>query len=105
MRTLKFIVDGQILYKDKNCSFINIVKGSHNYLFLHFNFIGEEWTQYDKAVEFETKTSHKIVNFYGHTVGIPDEITSERIITIRLIGYKNKEVVFKTSSQNILQRG
>ena len=38
MRTLKFIVDGQILRQDPTCDFSNIVPGTEGYLIAEFAF-------------------------------------------------------------------
>lgn len=105
MRTLKFIVDGQTLTKDPDCSFSNIVRGSHNYLFLEFIFVDDEWKQYDKAVEFEANVKTKKINFYGSTVGVPDDITPESLIKIRLIASESRRKVFQTNQVYIAQRG
>lgn len=38
MRTLKFIVDEQIIRQDPNCDFSNLVPGSKGYLQAYFHF-------------------------------------------------------------------
>ena len=38
MRTLKFIVEGQIIKQDPNCDFSNLVPGTEGYLRAEFSF-------------------------------------------------------------------
>lgn len=51
MRTLKFIVDGQIIKKDPDCDFSNLVPGTEGYLRVEFSF-SPEWTKCAKVASF-----------------------------------------------------
>lgn len=51
MRILKFIINKQIIKKDKTCDFTNIVSGTKGYLKAHFSF-STEWNGCKKAAVF-----------------------------------------------------
>ena len=51
MRTLEFVVDGQVIRKDPGCDFSNIVPGSSGYLEAKFKF-SNEWDGCVKAASF-----------------------------------------------------
>ena len=51
MRTLKFIVDDQIIKEDPNCDFSNLVPGTEGYLQAEFAF-SSEWRGATKIVGF-----------------------------------------------------
>lgn len=48
MRELHFDVTGQLLKRNKQCDFENIVRGSDNYLCLVFHF-DQEWKETKKS--------------------------------------------------------
>ncbi len=51
MRTLKFIVDGQIITKDPRCDFTNLIPGTEGYLRAEFSF-SPEWNNCVKVAAF-----------------------------------------------------
>lgn len=51
MRTLRFIIDGQIIKQDPDCDFENIVPGTEEYLQAEFIF-SSEWDGFVKVVGF-----------------------------------------------------
>lgn len=105
MRTLKFIVDKQIIKEDPNCNFDNIVPGTAGYLKAEFSF-SEEW---DNTV--------KVVGFYrngnecppqelkdGKSCTIPAEALKGRKFGIEILG-KNNDVRLTTNMIEIVQNG
>jgi len=51
MRTLRFLVDGQIIEKDPKCDFSGLVSGTEGYLRAEFSF-SNEWDKCHKAASF-----------------------------------------------------
>ena len=51
MRTLKFIVEGQIIRPDPSCDFSGLVPGSEGYLRAEFSF-SKDWVNTIKVVSF-----------------------------------------------------
>ena len=105
MRTLKFIVNKQIITEDPNCNFDNIVPGTAGYLKAEFSF-SDEW---DKAI--------KVVAFYrngnecppqiledGKSCMIPAEALKGRKFAIKLLG-KNKDIKLTTNKIEVTQNG
>lgn len=52
MRVLKFHVKGTQIEKDSNCDFDNIVRGSHNWLQLEFDF-DKEWNRTSRVISLK----------------------------------------------------
>lgn len=105
MRYLAFNVDNQVITKDENCDFSNIIKGSHNYLACKFNF-SEEWDGYDKIIEFVTKSGSKFFSLKDtEAVIVPDEATNEWYFKIKLYAVRNNEVIFPTNTVLVKQKG
>lgn len=108
MRDLLFNVDEQILTRDENCDFSNIIKGSHNYLSCSFNFIGAslKWKEYDAIVEFISKLGSKFYRLDGKTsIIVPDEAASGAYFKIKLYCVKGNDIVFPTNTVIVKQRG
>lgn len=88
MRTLKFIVNGQILQPDPNCDFSGLVPGSSDYLKAEFSF-SEEWQNTVKVVGFYTRLGKECeprVLKDGKSCLIPAEVLEKRFFKIRLLG-------------------
>lgn len=105
MRTLKFIVDRQIIRKDPDCDFDNIVPGTVGYLKAEFSF-SSEWDNAIKVVAFyrNGKECPPRVLKNGRSCIIPEEALTSRKFAISLVG-KTKKEKLTTNKIEILQNG
>jgi hypothetical protein len=91
MRTLKFIVDDQIIKQDPNCDFTNLVPGTDGYLQAHFSF-SSAWDGCVKVAAFSsalgTEYNPQILKD-GKTCVIPSEALKKQIFKVRVIGKKD----------------
>lgn len=71
MRELHFDVTGQLLRRNKQCDFENIVRGSDNYLCLVFHF-NQEW-----------QGTKRVISFYDVDGKQTNEIIQDRV-TVQL---------------------
>ena len=78
MRVLEFIVDKQMLKKDPNCDFSNIIPGSKGYLQAKFSF-SDDWNDCVKVVGFS----------YGKTEYPPQKIRDDNTCEIPYEALKN----------------
>lgn len=90
MRTLKFIVDGQIVTLDPNCDFSNLVPGSEGYLRAEFIF-SPEWRDCVKVASFWSAMGEEfkpqILN--DNACMIPAEATKRMTFRVQVLGKKN----------------
>ena len=106
MRTLKFIVDGQILKPDPNCDFTGLIPGSANYIKAEFSF-SSDWNGFMKAVEF---TSALGISFEpqlradGKTCIVPVNALARRVFKIRVTGKQGKKKM-TTNKVEVVQNG
>jgi hypothetical protein len=88
MRTLRFIVEGQIIKRDPECDFTNLVPGTEEYLQAEFAF-SPEWEGYAKAASFWSimgkEYTPKVLEG-GKTCMIPAEALSHRSFKIQVVG-------------------
>lgn len=106
MRTLKFIVKDQIIEKDPNCDFENLVPGTEGYLQAEFKF-SSEWAGCVRFAEFSTALgSVKSVKplKYGQTCLIPADVLKKRTFKIRVIG-KKEDFEITTDKVAVSQNG
>lgn len=106
MRTLKFIVDKQILNRDQNCDFSDLVPGTEEYLQLEFSF-SSEWTGYTKVVGFWSlfgKEYPAMVLKDGRTCIVPAEALKRRAFRIQVVGKRGNERI-NTNKIQIDQNG
>ena len=105
MRTLSFIVDGQIIKKDPNCDFNDLIPGTTGYLKAEFTF-SKEW---DNTI--------KVAGFYrngyecppqvledGRSCMIPSEALTSRQFKIEVLG-KNEKIKLTTNKIEVVQNG
>ena len=88
MRTLKFIVDGQIIKQDPNCDFTDLVPGSEGYLQAEFSF-SPNWNNCAKIASFYSamgKEYEPQILKDGKTCIIPAEALKREVFKIQLIG-------------------
>lgn len=106
MRTLKFIVNDQIIAKDPNCDFSNLIPGSEGYLEAEFDF-SPGWSGCVKVAEFyATKgKEYALVLEDGKRCIIPAEVTVRPAFGVRVLGKKSKGSKFGTNRVIIRQNG
>ena len=75
MRELHFDVAGQLLRRNKQCDFENIVRGSDNYLCLVFHF-DNDWKQTNEIIQDK--------------VTVPVDVTHGSMFYFELTGKSNK---------------
>lgn len=105
MRTLKFIVDGQIIKQDPNCDFTGIVPGTTGYLKAEFTF-SSEWDNTVKVASFYKYGNECTPQLLkdGRSCIIPAEALTGRQFTIGVLG-KNKEMKLTTNRIEVVQKG
>lgn len=106
MRTLKFIVDGQVIRQDPNCDFTGLVPGTEGYLQAEFTF-SSEWNGYVKVAAFYSMLGKEYtpqVLKDGKTCIIPSEALERRAFKIRIIGKKDGSK-FATNKITVFQKG
>lgn len=106
MRTLRFIVEDQILKIDSTCDFSNLVPGTENYLRAEFIF-PKEWNSYVKIAAFfsplGTEYAPQILKD-GRSCIIPAEALVRRKFKIQVYG-KNNDGQIKTNKLTVCQNG
>ena len=106
MRTLKFIVEGQIIKQDPNCDFTNLVPGTEGYLRAEFSF-SPEWNGCVKVASFWSAVGDEYppqVLSDGVSCMIPNEATQRYAFKVRVIG-KNNTVRLVTNKAIVKQTG
>lgn len=107
MRTLRFIVDRQIIRKDPECDFTNIVPGTSGYLKAVFSF-SSDWMDTIKVAGFYRNGKEYPPRFLKDDKSciIPAEVLTNRKFEIRIIG-KNEKKNLKliTNKIEIIQNG
>lgn len=90
MRTLKFIVDDQIITKDPHCDFSNIVPGSEGYLQAKFSF-SSAWDGCAKVAGFYSVMGEEYQPqlLKDDTCIIPTEACERQEFKIRIFGKKD----------------
>lgn len=88
MRTLKFIVDVQHIYKDPNCDFSNIVAGTRNYLQAEFAF-SPEWQNCIMAASFWRGGQEHAVLIKDGKCDIPPEVLGGRTFGLSILGRRD----------------
>jgi hypothetical protein len=108
LRSLKFIVNGQIIEKDPSCDFDNLVPGSDGYLKAEFTF-SPEWKDCVKIASFYSAMGKEYTPQliqYGKTCDIPAEALERRTFKIKVTGFGrdgNKTII--TDKVAISQNG
>lgn len=107
MRTLSFIVEGQILKPDPECDFSGIVPGTEKYLQAKFKF-SDEWKNAVKVAGFwsrlgEEYPPQKLRD--GNKCVIPAEALKSKYFKIRVIGKRKDGFRLMTNKLEICQNG
>lgn len=90
MRTLRFIVNGQIITPDPNCDFSNLVPGTERSVIAEFIFT-TEWKEHIKVAAFYSMLGYEyppqILDINNRCI-IPSEALGRRRFKIRVVGRK-----------------
>lgn len=100
MRTLRFIVEGQIVRRDSECNFDDIIMGTERYLKAEFSF-SPEWRNFVKVAGFLTSGREECPPQLlkdGKTCIIPTEALKSPAFSIFIVG-KNKMKQKLTTNQ------
>ena len=92
MRTLRFIVEDQILKPDPNCDFSLLIPGTSQYLRLEFIFMTQAWKDCAKVVGFYSPLGVEYtpqVLGDGKTCMVPAEVCERKSFKIQVIGKKD----------------
>lgn len=106
MRTLKFIVEDQIVKMDPDCDFSGIVPGTEGYLQAEFSF-SSEWSDCVKAAGFFSTLGKEYppqILKDGQTCIIPKEALGKRSFKIQVIGVR-KDYKIVTNRLTVKQDG
>lgn len=107
MRTLKFIVDAQIIKQDPNCDFSNLVPGSKGYLQAYFSF-SPEWNDFVKIAAFYSMMDREFepqILEDGYTCIIPAEALERNRFKISVVGKNNRGMKMTTNTVEVYQNG
>ena len=110
MKTLRFIVDDQIIRKDPNCDFSGLIPGSSGYLSAEFIF-SKEWDGCLRVAGFFSPLGMEYTPRelgYGKTYVIPFEALRKRSFKIQVIGMKyenGKTIRLRTNKVVVNQDG
>lgn len=85
MRVLKFHVRGTQIEKDSNCDFDNIVRGSHNWLQLEFDF-DKEWNRTGRVISLKNLDGEEKNVILQNKVVLQQEITKGSVFSFVLYG-------------------
>lgn len=107
MRTLKFIVDDQIITQDPNCDFSGLVPGTEGYLKAEFSF-SPEWNDCVKLASFYSAMGKEYtpkVLMDGKSCIIPTEALAKKTFKVQVIGGTPYNVKLTTNKVNVVQNG
>lgn len=107
MRTLKFIVEDQILKPDPNCDFSGLVPGTSGYLQAEFSF-SHEWKDCAKVVGFYSVMGQEYEPRLlkdNKTCMIPEEALARRKFKIQITGRRRTGYKMITNKLTISQDG
>lgn len=107
MRTLKFIVNKQIISCDPNCDFSNLIPGTEGYLRAEFSF-SPEWDGCAKVAGFWSAMGIEYppqALTDGVSCMIPAEALKKQIFKIEILGKNNHGVTLKTNRVVVTQDG
>lgn len=88
MRTLRFIVNDQIITQDPYCDFSGLVPGTEGYIQAHFSF-SQEWRGCVKVASFYSalgKEYEPQILKDGETCMIPAEALAKQVFKIKVTG-------------------
>lgn len=104
MRTLKFIINDQIISKDPSCDFENLVPGTEGYIRAVFSF-SKEWDGCVKVAQFTSLMGTEFdpqVLVDGASCLIPAEALAKKRFYVSVIG-KNHNYTITTNKVEVTQ--
>lgn len=107
MRTLKFIVEDQIIRADPECDFNNLVPGTDGYLQAVFTF-SKEWNNCVKVATFYSQMGTEYdpqILRDGKTCMIPAEALKRRIFKVQVNGRGQNSKKLTTNRLAVRQNG
>lgn len=107
MRTLKFIVEDQIITRDPECDFNDLVPGTEGYLRAEFSF-SSEWAGCVKAATFFSMMGTEYPSLLlenGRYCMIPAEALKRRIFKVQVTGKGKGSKLLKTNKLMVIQNG
>lgn len=106
MRTLKFIVDGQLIMRDPFCDFDNLVPGTSGYVRAEFS-CSKEWSKCVKVAQFKSMMGREFTPRLledGKSCLIPTEALEKKIFRVGLVG-KGVDYTITSNFVNVCQNG
>lgn len=106
MRTLRFIVNDQLIKQDPNCDFNGLVPGTEGYLQAEFSF-SPEWNNCAKVASFYSVMGKEFapqVLKDGKTCIIPADALKGRVFKIQVLGRKD-DLKIITNKVEVHQNG
>ena len=104
MRTLKFIVEDQIVRPDPNCNFSGLVPGTKGYLQAEFSF-SDAWAGCTKVVGFYSMMGREYTPQIlrdGKTCVIPAEACVKSQFKLRVLGMRGSDTL--TTNKSVINQ-
>ncbi len=103
MRTLKFLVDGQSIWKDPSCDFSHIVQGTKGYLSASFSF-SSDWDCCRKAAIFSCLGRNYPVPVIHNKCQIPESALLYKYFRVKVVGERDGYRI-TTNDEEVQQDG
>jgi hypothetical protein len=107
MRTLRFIVEQQIIKQDPDCDFSGLIPGTEGYLKAEFYF-SKEWSGLVKAAKFFSPLGREYdlrILTDGRSCVIPAEALEKRSFKIQVLGQNKESKRMITNKVAVYQKG
>ena len=88
VRTLKFIVDRQIIRQDPACDFSGLIPGTKGYLCAEFQF-SSEWKGCKKAASFFSFGNEGAVPIVNGKCDIPEKVLTRNKFSVKVVGERD----------------
>lgn len=92
MRLLNFIVHGQTLSQDPECSFDDIIAGSKKYIKINFKF-DKEVDKYRKIASFSDGTIKEYMPIIDGECSFPESLASKKYVRIGVLLIFKKQYI------------
>lgn len=106
MRTLKFVINDQLMSLDPSCDFTGLVPGTEGYMQAEFSF-SPEWDNCVKVAEFIGRSDNDCIPQLlknGKNCLIPAEVLKRHAFGVRVVGKRDK-LKLKTNKIIVRQKG
>lgn len=106
MRTIKFIVEGQIIRLDPSCNLDELVPGYPGPVQAEFSF-SSDWNGATKIASFFSRLGHEYdpkILYDGKSCVIPAEALQKRYFKVKIFGRKRGETI-TTNKVAVRQNG